>query len=52
MADEDSEHFKDLLHWAASRGIADAPAELDNHSVRSTALGFSLRIATFPDAGG
>lgn len=51
MAEEDSEQFKDLLSWAASRGITDTPPELEKAGF-SPALGFSLRIATFPEAGG
>lgn len=54
MADEDADEYKDLLNWAASRGITDAPFVGDKPtSIRSTpSLGFSIRIATFPDAGG
>ena len=51
MAEEDSEQYKELLSWAASRGITDTPPELEEDG-SSPALGFSLRIATFPEAGG
>lgn len=46
----DEEDYTDLLHWAASKGITDAPP--DEQQGRSPSLGFSLRIATFLDAGG
>ncbi|KAG0553355.1 hypothetical protein M758_12G005100 [Ceratodon purpureus] len=51
MAVEDAEQYADLLGWAASKGITDTPPELE-WAGDSPTLGFSLRIATFPEAGG
>jgi hypothetical protein len=51
MAEEDSEQYGDLLSWAASRGVTDTPPDLEKAG-NSPTLGFSLRIATFPEAGG